>query len=135
MSLVAHSAWARQFLKAESPAKKTFRVLDAKSPKQAVNVDINLMQDKAPADGTTAEYSGWVVTVTYTNAPDVVLFTQTYLDESTARKVMDDIGMVAAEVEGFLKKEDFEGAQKATKAFTDKLAANSGSQPVTPTEK
>jgi hypothetical protein len=133
MSLGAHVLWAAQFLKAAD--KKSFRIVDSKSPKNAENVDISILPDQPGLDGSTAETPGWVVDVRYSNAPDVVLFNKSYIDESTARKVMDDLSMVAGEVEGFLRQEDFEKAQEATKKFLDKLHANSGQSPVTPEAK
>ena len=133
--LLAHAAWSQQFKAATGPTKKSFRVLDAKgSPRQAENVDIQVIPDPAPADGTTAEHGGWQVSVAYTNAPTVSLFQQTYQDQQTANKVMEDLCLAAATVEGFLKQEDFTKAAEATKAFLDKCSANSGSTPIAPTE-
>ena len=132
MDLAAHSLWATQFLKAAD--KKSFRIVDSKNPKNAENIDISVLPDQPGPDGSSAEQPGWMVDVRYTNAPDVVIFNKSYVDEKTARAVMDDLSMVAAEVEGHLRSEDFEKAQISTKKLLDKMHANSGSGPVTPEE-
>lgn len=132
MTLGAHALWAAQFLKGAD--KKSFRIVDSKSPKQAENIDISIIPNQPGLDGASAETPGWLIDVRYTNAPDVVLFSKSFLDEPTARKVMEDLSMVAGEVEGFLRAEDFEKAQIATKKLLDKMHANSGSGPVTPEE-
>ena len=133
MTLGAHALWAGQFLRAAD--KKSFRIVDSKNPKNAENIDISIIQDQPGLDGSSAEKPGWVIDVRYTNAPEVTLFNQSYVDEPTARKVMDDLSMVAGEVEGFLRGENFEKAQEATKKLLDKMHANSGQAPVTPEEK
>lgn len=133
MSLASHSNWAQEIL-GTAPAKKTFRIVDSKSPKEATSIDISLLQDAAGAEGASAEQPGWVVNVQYSNAPDVILFNQTYVSEDMARKVMDDLAMVAGEVEGLLRKEEFEKAQAKTTELINKMHANSGQAPVTPVE-
>ncbi len=132
MSLAAHAAWRHRFQ--AKVDKKTFRLADSKNPRHAENVDLSILQDAPEAGGSSAEHAGWVVDVRYTNAPDVILFSQNYVDEATARKVMDDLAVVAGEVEGFLRQEKFDKAAEKTKEFMDKMAANSGQTPVAPTE-
>ena len=111
---------------------KTFRLSDQDDPRQAANVDIAILPNQVGKDGSAAQHPGFVVTVCYSNAPSVSLFNQTYPDQGTAQKVMDDLSLVAGEVEGLLRSEDFEKASEKTKDFLNKCSANSGQSPVAP---
>ncbi len=90
---------------------------------------ISISITPAPATGSAADVTGYMVQVCYTQAPDILLFTSTFPTQDVAQKVYEDLCNVAAECEGEIKKEDFEKAQASTKAFMDKCKANSSTTP------
>jgi hypothetical protein len=126
--LAEHSRWAQQF-RARAD-KKSFRIVDPKGDHDVSEIDISILPNQAQAGGSTAEATGWMVSVVYTNAPSVTLFTQTYPTEDLARKVLEDLSAVAAEVEGLLRAEKFDEAGEKTQALLEKFKANSGQPPV-----
>ena len=104
--------------------QKTFRIMDPTGQEESVHaVDITIVDNSGTAG---AEQTGWVVDVRYKNAPDQVVFTATQPTEQQARDVMSDLSTVAAEIEGLIRQEDFEGARERTNEFLKKMKANSG---------
>lgn len=128
MSPQAHSLWAQQFV-AKSD-KKSFRIVAPKGNHEVAEIDISVLPNQGTPGASTAEPTGWVVDCRYTNAPSVTLFTATYPTEDLARKVMEDLSAVAAEVEGLLRQEKFDEAGEKTKSLLEKMKANSGEPPV-----
>jgi len=131
MSILGHKSWIRLLVHAKSD-QKTFRIVNLASKNNDVDaIDISIIQNEPSAnDESSAEKVGWVVDIRYKNAPDTVLFTATYPSEDQARKIMEDLSNLAAEVEGLIRKEDFEQATTKTKALMDKFKANSTQPPV-----
>jgi uncharacterized protein YfcZ (UPF0381/DUF406 family) len=90
---------------------------------EVLSVEISIGNDEASE--SSAERTGWVVDVRYTNAPDTTIFNQTFPSEAQAKKVMDDLVNLAAEVEGLIRQEKFEDAKKRSGDFLKKTKANS----------
>ena len=124
MTLQEHSLWLGRFRAAAT--KKSFRIVSPKGEKDVAEIDISILHDQPAPGGSIAEQPGWVVDVRYSRAPDVVLFTATYVSEDLARKVMEDLSLVAAEVDGLLRQEKFDEASEKTKALLNKFKANGG---------
>lgn len=128
-SPASHEIW-KLSLKAAA-AQKTFKVLDPEGRDgQVREVDITLLADASEGGESSAEQTGWVVDVRYSNAPDVVLFTNTFPTEDLAKKVMDDLSNAAAEVEGKIRQADFEGAAESMTALNNLFKSSSAEPPV-----
>ncbi len=91
--------------------------------------EVNVSVIDAQATGSTADKTGFAVQVVYTNAPSILLYSETFPSKETADKVFQDLCMLAAAVEGLIKQENFEEAQAKTADFLAKAKANSGSTP------
>jgi len=131
MCLQAHSLWAQRFqVRGGTTDKTSFRIVDPKGNHEVAEIDLSVLANKAGAGDSAAEPTGWMVDCRYTNAPSVTLFTATYPTEDLARKVMEDLSAVAAEIEGLLRQEKFDEAGEKTKALLEKFKANSGQPPV-----
>lgn len=136
LEIGSHRAWL-EFIRpylleaqvAEFPMTKQFRILNPSGTGEVEPIDISINRDQPMEGGSSAEPSGWVVTVTPSKAPDTQMFSSTYPDQKTAEQVFDDLSLLAGEVEGKLKQSDFEGAGEASKAFQDRLKSNSGAAP------
>jgi len=115
---------------AGQPMQKVFHVLPAGSDAQEVTITMFEDNPSAPGD-TSAEQTGWGVSVAYKSAPDEFLFSKNFPAESTARGAFDDLSQVAAGCEGLVRQQKTEEAQKATAEFLKKCGANTGSTPIT----
>jgi len=128
-NIQTHQQWLRS-LKAE-PTQKTFKVLDPGGKDDSVHeIDISMLADGAETGESSADRTGWAIDVRYTQAPDVVLFTNTYPTEELAKQVMDDLATAAASVEGLIRQADFEGAQEAMQGLTKLFTSSSAEPPV-----
>lgn len=124
-----HTAWLSRLALNAASYQKTFRVVNLASGRDDADaIDISLMQNQATE--SASDKTGWQVDVRYQKAPDTVLFTETYPTEGQAKKVYEDLVMLAAEVEGLIKSEKFDEAKQKTEALMKKFTANSGQAPV-----
>lgn len=124
-----HGSWLDRLVVKAKADQKTFRIVNLASGKEAVDaIDISVIENQSTQ--SSSDKTGWMVDVRYQNAPESILFTQTYPTEEQARKVMEDLSKVAAEVEGLIKSEKFDEAKEATQDFMKKMTANTGQPPV-----
>lgn len=131
--IVGHAQWLQGFRAAA--AQKTFKVLDPMGRDDQVHeIDVSLLENQSGEGDSTAERAGWTIDCRYSAAPDVVLFTNTYATEDLAKNVMDDLSRAASEVEGLIRKADFEGAQEAMKALSNIFKSASAEPPVADTD-
>ena len=120
--ILGHADWLTTIL--GSPTKKTLRIMDPSVQDNSLqSIDISIVENVS--GDSSSEEMGWLVDVVYTNTPDTILFTNVYQDEQTAKKVFDDLVLVAAEADGAIRQEDFEKAQEQTEALKKKFLANS----------
>ena len=125
----SHQIWAASILGTQ--VQKTFRISEGQ---EITEIVLNLYPDeRMGSDDSSAEPEGWAVSVYYKVAPDTFIFQQTFPTEREAQGAFDDLANVAAEVEGLVRQEKFEEADKATTALLDKMKANSGETPILPT--
>lgn len=124
---VSHARWAS--ILAGQPTQKDFSIAPAGGDVQEISITLFEDQPTAPGD-TSAEQTGWGVSVAYKAAPDEMLFRQTSPAESQARGMFDDLCRASAEVTGLIRKQDMEKAQAATAELLKKFGANTGSTPI-----
>jgi hypothetical protein len=131
----SHGVWASMM--AGQTSQKTFRVAEGGD---VVEIVLSVYPDQKagndglpPEEASSAEPEGWAVSVAYKAAPDTYLFSRTLPTEREGRGAFDDLVKAAAEVEGLVRQEKFEEAEKATTALMDKFKANSGETPILPT--
>lgn len=131
----AHGSWAADL--AAQPAQKSFRVAEGDD---VVELVLSIFMDAPdgqdgmpPQDASSAEPSGWAVSVRYKAAPDTVLFNRTFPTEREARGAFDDLSKASAEVEGLVRQEKLDEARKATESLMEKFKSNSSETPILPT--
>jgi hypothetical protein len=130
MELQTHSEWLRTFGFRAIADKMSFRIMDPHNEGEITSIDISIQQNAAAPGSSYAEPPGWIVDVRYTNAPSIILFTQTYPTRDLAEKVMSDLSKPANDAQALIRKGDFEGAMEKTKILMDYFKSNTGQPPV-----
>ena len=129
-----HGVWASVL--AGQAAQKTFRIAQGG---EVLEIVLSVYPDErgapgVPADETSsAEPEGWAVSVAYKSAPDTFLFSKTFPTEREGRGAFDDLSKASAEVEGLVRQEKLDEAEKATSTLMEKFKSNSGATPILPT--
>jgi hypothetical protein len=124
--MLNNRAWVRQVMGA-GITQKDFLILDPKGGESKYEIEISITPNSASE--SSAEPTGWTVSINYALSPDIVLFTKTYPSETTAKAVYDDLCQASATVEGLLKQEKLEEAAQKTKELISKFGVNSDQPP------
>jgi hypothetical protein len=133
--VIGHKIWAASLL--GQAVQKTFKVAEGGDVVEIVistYADSRGGKDGLPAEeASSAEPEGWAVSVAYKSAPDTFLFSRTFPTEREGQGAFNDLVTAAATVEGLVRQEKFEEAEKATADLMEKFKANSGETPILPT--
>jgi hypothetical protein len=127
----SHLAWFASFVKAEAN-QKVFKIIQGGEVFDVLLTNIGNNSPTETSDGTkpsSAEPTGFTISVAYKASPGSILFQQTYPSKEQAGQVMSDLSLACAEVESLIRQEKTEEAEKATEGLMTKFKSNSGQLP------
>jgi hypothetical protein len=129
--MLSHKIWAALVLgQAQQKSVKIYEGGDVHEILLTLFKDEPDGQDGLPADqASTAEPSGWSVSVAYKVSPETLIFNRTFPTDKEAADVFQDIMTAAAEVEALIRQEKFDEAGTATIAFLNKMKGNTSETP------
>lgn len=125
--MFAHENWLST-LTASGETKTLTRSIKKEAANASEPVDITIMENKAVE--SSAQPTGWAVSISYTNAPTQVLFNQVLPSKADAERYFNDFVKAASAAQSALNQGEFDKAEEETQKFKDLCNITTGSKPI-----